>query len=392
LELRLPPLPAIFLLSDRRPMMRQTPAVRPRKVAFVFTSMPVGGAEDFALGVGPHLGPAYEAHYVCLRELGRLGEEAEAAGRNIHCVPVFSSRWITPWAVRNFAAWLREQNISLVHSQTHHAHVFATKAAGRAGIPSVVHQQKTLEKLPLRRSAILRACLRRASRVVALSQRTAEDLCRAYSLPADRVSVVPNGIEKSIFKPCEEKSGLRRSLGLPAEGLLVGMVGRLHEEKNHGTMIRAVAEARRQGAFVNAVFVGEGNLRDQLDKQARESGVSDAFIFAGARRPIVPWLQAFDVFVLPSVWEGQPLALLQAIACGIPVLASNIEGNTAVLGDEHPGLFSPSDHARLARLLATASRDAVFLQQVQDFQIKVEVPWAEKSAQKLAAVYNLLLS
>lgn len=372
-------------------MMQKTPSVPPRKVAFVFTSMPVGGAEDFALGVGPHLGPGYEAQYVCLRELGRLGEEAKAAGRNVHCFPVFSSRWITPWAVHKFALWLREQNISLVHSQTHHAHVFATKAAGHAGIPSVVHQQKTLEKLPLRRSAILGACLRRSSRVVALSQRTAGDLCRTYSLPPDRVCVVPNGIEKSIFQRCDEKRVLRRNLELPAEGLLLGMVGRLHEEKNHAAMIRAVAESRRQGASVKAVLVGEGKLRDQLEHQARESGVSDAIIFAGAQRPVAPWLQALDVFVLPSVWEGQPLALLQAIACGIPVLASNIEGNTAILGHDHPGLFSPGDHARLAQLLETASRDPAFLQRLQNFQIKVEVPWAEESARKLAALYRSLL-
>jgi len=373
-------------------MMRQTPSVPPRKIAFVFTSMPVGGAEDFALGVGPHLAPGYEAHYVCLRELGRLGEEAKASGRNVHCVPVFPSQWITPWRARKFAAWLRKQNISLVHSQTHHAHVFATKAASRLGIPCVVHQQKTLEKLPLRRGAIFRACLRRASHVVALSQRTADDLCRAYGLPADQVSVVANGIEKDVFKPSNEKLALRRELGLPAEGLLVGTIGRLHGEKNHQVIISAVAEARRQGASVAAVFVGEGSLRNKLEQEVRDSGASEAFVFAGAQRPIVPWLQALDVFVLPSVWEGQPLALLQAIACGIPVLASNIEGNTAVLGNNHPGLFPPKDQVWLTKLLVTASRDPAFLGQVQDFQKRIEVPWADESAQKLAAIYQSLLS
>lgn len=371
-------------------MMQQTPSVHPRKVAFVFTSMPVGGAEDFALGVGTHLAPDYEAHYVCLRELGRLGEEAKAAGRNVHCVPVFASRWITAWAVRKFAAWLREENISLVHSQTRHAHVFATKAASQLGIPCVVHQQKTLEKLPLRRGAIFRACLRRASHVVALSRQTACDLSRLYGLPADRVSVVPNGIEESVFKPSGDRRALRRELGLPSEGLLLGTVGRLHDEKSHETTIMAVAEARRQGTAVTAVFVGEGSLRNKLEHQARQSGVADAFVFAGARRPIVPWLQVLDLFVLASVWEGQPLALLQAIACGLPVLASNIEGNTAVLGSNHPGLFPPRDHLCLTRLIVTASREPGFLRQVQDFQKRIELPSAEQSAQTLASLYRSL--
>jgi glycosyltransferase involved in cell wall biosynthesis len=350
--------------------------------------MPVGGAEDFALGIGPHLGPDFEAHYVCLREYGRLGEEAKASGRKVHLVPVFASRWITPWSVRRFASWLRKENISLVHSQTHHAHVFATKAARRLGIPCVVHQQKTLEKLPLRRGAIFRGCVHRASHVVALSPQTAGDLARSYDIPASAISVVANGIEKSVFKPADNRASLRRSLGLPLECLLVGTVGRLHGEKSHVTTIAAVAEARGQKADVSAVLVGEGGLRNQLERFAHENGVAAGVIFAGARRPVVPWFQALDVFVLSSMWEGQPLALLQAIACGVPVLASNIEGNTAVLGKDHPGLFPPGDHRKLANLMVAASRDPGFLRRLQESQKQVEVPWSEGAARELTAVYR----
>ncbi|MGA0093869.1 MAG: glycosyltransferase, partial [Chthoniobacterales bacterium] len=109
--------------------------------------MPVGGAEDFALGAGSQLDAHFEAHYICLREYGRLGEEAKHSGVPVHLVRVFASRWITPWAIRRFAAWLQKEKIALVHSQTHHAHIFATKAAKLLGLPSVVHQQKTLAEL-----------------------------------------------------------------------------------------------------------------------------------------------------------------------------------------------------------------------------------------------------
>jgi glycosyltransferase involved in cell wall biosynthesis len=367
-------------------------AARPaaRRIAFVFTSMPVGGAEDFALGAGPHLAPDFEAHYVCLRELGRLGEEARTEGRPVHLVPVFSSRWITPWAIRRFAAWLRRENIAAVHSQTHHAHVFATKAARLAGIPSVVHQQKTLEELPPRRRQIFRACVDRASHVVALSEQTARDLGETLAVPAGKISVVANGIERSVFCPAADRSALRRQLGLPDGVLLAASVGRLHHHKSHETTIEAVALARRQGVAVTAVLVGEGTRRADLEGLARARGLDDAVIFTGAQRPVVPWLQVPDVFVLPSLWEGQPLALLQAVACGVPVLASNIEGNTAVLGRDHPGLFAPGDAPTLAEFFA-AARDQEFLRRLHESQQRVDIPWSDRSARQLAGIYRALL-
>jgi len=354
--------------------------------------MPVGGAEDFALGVGPHLTPDFEAHYVCLREYGRLGEEARTSGRDVHLVRVFSSRWITPWAVRRFAGWLRREKIALVHSQTHHAHVFATRAAKLLGIPSVVHQQKTLEKSGSRRTRIFRASLDRASHVVALSGRTSLDLRETFALPPEKVSVVPNGIEQSVFCPCEDRMALRRELGLPEHVLLVGCAGRLHRHKSHETTIEAVALARKQGVAIALVLVGEGAQRAELESAARRFGVEDAVIFSGARRPVVPWIQNLDLFVLPSIWEGQPLALLQAVACGVPVLASNIEGNTAVLAQDHPGLFPAGDAASLSKLLAAAARDGGFLEQLRQSQRRVEIPWSEQSARQLAGIYRALLT
>lgn len=363
----------------------------PRKIAFVFTSMPVGGAEDFALGIGPYLPPDCEAHYVCLRELGRLGSEAAASGRHVHLVPVFTSRWITPWGIRGFAAWLRHEGISVLHSQTHHAHVFATKAAKFLGIPSVVHQQKTLESLPPRRQRLFRACLERCSHIVALSDQTAGDLQGVCNIPPDKISVVANGIERSVFRPLPDRAAIRRQLGLPQSGLLVGCVGRLHQHKSQETTIEGLALARKQGVEVSAVFVGEGAQRAQLESLASSLGVADAVVFAGARRPVAPWMQCLDIFVLPSLWEGQPLALLQAVACGLPVLASNIEGNTAVLGRDYPGLFSPGDATRLAKLLTIAAHDESFLPKLRANLQGIDIPCSEASAQKLADIYRGLL-
>lgn len=365
--------------------------VAPLRMAFVFAGMPVGGAEDFALCAGTHLAPEFEAHFACLRELGRLGQEARDAGRPVHLVRVFPSRWITPWHIRRFAAWLRREKISLVHSQTHHAHIFATRAARLIGIPSVVHQQKTLGELPRRREKIFRACLHRSSHVVALSGRTAGELASDYGVPESKISTVHNGIEQSVFRPTSDRALLRRELGLPSGGLLVGTVARLHPHKNHALTIEAVARLRGEGITVTAVLVGEGAQRAELENLARARGVLDALIFAGGRRPVAPWIQALDIFVLPSVWEGQPLALLQAVACGVPVLASKIEGNIDVLGVDHPGLFSADDAGSLAGLMTTAARDPDFTPGLLALQQRIVVPWGHEAAGQLATIYRSLL-
>jgi glycosyltransferase involved in cell wall biosynthesis len=360
----------------------------PRRVAFVFVSMPVGGAEDFALAVAPHLGPDFEPHFVCLREPGVLGEEARAAGWPVHIAPFYTSRRINPLNFGRFARWLRANDFSLVHSQNHHAHIFATRAAGTAGIPSVVHQQKTLEAMPWRRRMQLRGSLRRADRVLALSPGTATGLADFFGVPQGKLSVVPNAIDRGQFHPSADSMVLRTRLGLPVDRLLLGTAARLHPHKNHAAVIGALAALRLEGVNVSAVFLGEGALRGKLEEMANAVGVSDRVIFAGRQRPVAPWLQALDYFVLPSIWEGQPLALLQALACGLPVLASRIEGNTAVLGEDHPGLFAPNDPAELARLVASPPLRSHLL----EHQASRPVPYGDEVASLLKAVYHSVLS
>jgi glycosyltransferase involved in cell wall biosynthesis len=183
---------------------------------------------------------------------------------------------------------------------------------------------------------------------------------------------------------------LRRELGLP-NGLLVGTVARLHPHKNHALTIEAVASLRSQGTAVTAVLIGEGAQRAELENLARVRGVSEAVMFAGGKRPVAPWIRSLDVFVLPSIWEGQPLALLQAVACGIPVLASRIEGNIAVLGADHPGLFEARDAGHLAKLMGNAVHDPDFVPRLVMRQRQVAIPWSHEAAGQLAAIYRSLL-
>ncbi len=368
----------------------QQPA-KPVRVAFLFVSMPVGGAEDFLLSASKYLPSGIEARFVCLRNLGVLGEEAKLAGLPIDVVPVFPTKRMNPFGMLRLARWFRENGIDVIHAQSYHDQLFGVIAAKLAGIRSIVHQQKTFLELKGRKGFFMRYIYRWADHVIALSEETRRDLIAAFGLETEEVSVVPNAIDPAVFRPVEDRPAVRSTLGIDPKEFLVGSVASLHSTKNHQATIGAMALLVKRGTELpKFMLFGEGQDRPVLENGIREHQLEGHLILAGRKRPVAPWLQSLDLFVLASHWEGQPLALLQALDCRIPILASRIEGNTALLSEEHPGLFEPTDHATYAELLERAVNDEAFRQSLLEFQEKLPRPSLPKLSLQLAELYERL--
>ncbi len=353
-------------------------------VVYLFIGMPVGGAEDFALGVYPHLSPDVNARFICLRELGMLGEESQLAGIPVELLPIFLTKRVNPLAIWRLSRWMKVQQIDIVHSQTYHAHLFGVAAARLAGIAAVVHQQKTLGKISIHKGIFFRWLLRNANKILTLSPQTSADIVKQFSIPISKIEVVPNAIDDISFCPPVDRSQIRKKLCLPENDFLIGTVASLHPVKNHKATIEALAILAKQGCRPKVLFIGDGPSGPELERLAREHGVLSQILFAGRQRPVVPWMQALDLFLLPSFWEGQALAMLQAISCELPVLASRIEGNTAILGSVHPGLFEPDDHGKLADLLQAAFQSGSVLSPLRS---SVEVPTCRNAAEHLKQIY-----
>lgn len=365
--------------------------VNPVKIAFLFVSMPVGGAEDFLLSASKYLPLGIEARFVCLRNLGVLGEEARLAGLPIDVVPVFPTKRMNPLGMLRLARWFREHGIQVVHAQSYHDQLFGVIAAKLAGIRSIVHQQKTFLELKGRKGFFMRHIYRWADHVIALSEETRRDLIAAFNLDPKEVSVVPNAIDPAVFRPIQDRIAVRTSLGLDPKEFLAGSVASLHPTKNHQATIEAMTLLAQRGtALPKFMLFGEGQDRPILEKGIEKHQLGENLILAGRKRPVAPWLQSLDLFVLPSHWEGQPLALLQALDCRIPILASRIEGNTALLSEEHPGLFKPTDHNTYADLLERAVTDEAFRQSLLEFQEKLPRPSLPKLSLQLAELYTRL--
>jgi glycosyltransferase involved in cell wall biosynthesis len=358
------------------------------KVALLFVSMPVGGAEDFLLSASRYLPMGIEPRFDCLRSLGVLGEEALAAGLKIDLVPVFPRKRMNPLGMLRLARWFKENGIQVVHAQSYHDQLFGVIAAKLAGIASIVHQQKTFLELKGRKGFWMRHIYRWADHVIALSEETRRDLIAAFQLDPEKVSVIPNAIDPALFKPAEEKKAIRSSVGLAPEGILIGSVASLHPTKNHQATVAAMALLAKQGlALPTFMLFGEGSDRASLEEGIRENHLEERLILAGRKRPVAPWIQSLDLFVLASHWEGQPLALLQALECRIPILASRIEGNTVLLGEDHPGLFDPGNHSGYARLLEKAVTEAPFRDEILNFQETLPRPSLPLLSKKLGELY-----
>lgn len=211
---------------------------------------------------------------------------------------------------------------------------------------------------PLGRARLL-ALGRRAAAFVAVSGPIRDELRRA-GVPAGRIRSIPNGVDTDRFRPTDDagRRAARRALALPPVPVVL-YAGRLAPEKGVDVLVDAWAEARRRGALGTLVLVGDGPERRALERRARDQGVLGAIRFAGAAADVAPWLAAADVFALPSRQEGLSVALLEAMASGLAVVATDV-GGTADAAGGAAHLVPPGDPAALAaavdRLLADPPR------------------------------------
>jgi glycosyltransferase involved in cell wall biosynthesis len=203
---------------------------------------------------------------------------------------------------------------------------------------------------------LLLAVLRRANAWVAVSRELARAMGSA-GVPASRVYTLPNGVDLARFAP-GEKNEARRRLGLDEDRPRTLFIGRLVPEKDVTTLLKAWRHVIDVVPEAVLDIVGSGPLEGDLRAQANDLGVEKQVFFHGEQSEVVPYLQAADCFVLPSLVEGMSNALLEAMAVGLPVVATRIEGNERLLEDGVTGrLVLPHDAEALARALVDILQD-----------------------------------
>jgi glycosyltransferase involved in cell wall biosynthesis len=235
--------------------------------------------------------------------------KAGAVGR----VAVALYRWLTPSAL-----WLRPRPCRVVH--TYHGHIFHSYY-GRLTTALVVAIERVLARL----------C---TDRIITLSESQRDEITDRFRIAArDKVRVIPLGIDLSELPAGIGR--LRADLGVTRDEVLIGTVGRLCEVKNHALLLEATARLVRDGDRVRLVMVGDGHLRSWLEARARALGLGGAVTFLGFRRDALRLYPDLDLVALTSLNEGTPVTLLEAMACGRPVVATAVGGVVDLMGRRH---------------------------------------------------------
>lgn len=234
--------------------------------------------------------------------------------------------------------------IDILHLHGYGATTFGRLAGALRRLPTIVHEHCNLSTTPWYQKLADQVLAPWTDVALAVSRSTAEFLVRARRCPPEKVRVVYLGAPLEEFgrmRTADEIAGTRRALGLLPGDIAIGTVTRLQEQKGNIYLVEAarrVLDARPHARFF---LVGEGPLRDRLEQRARALKLGGRFVFLGFVTDVASVLAAFDVSVFPSLWEGTPLTLFEALAAGKPIVATDADGLAEVLTEGYNALLVP---------------------------------------------------
>jgi glycosyltransferase involved in cell wall biosynthesis len=334
------------------------------RILHIIKATGIAGAERHLLLLLPALrARGVDARLLVLEEAARpqraLAEQMRALGVPVerrvmrrHLDPL-----LTPWLVRH----LRVARPDLIHAHLSHAQLYAIPAAALAGVPVVTghhNDDPFLHRWPFR--PLFRQLWRMTAGGIAISSAVAAFCREIDGTSTDRLRVIHYGMAtpKDAAQQPGTRAALRAQLGVAADTVVIGCVGRLTEQKGLTYAIAAFAQVQPQYPRTALVIIGDGDQRDALTAQAAAQVGARTVHFLGWQEDASRWMQAFDIFLFPSLWEGFGLVLLEAMAASLPIIASRVSAIPEVVVDGETGiLVAPRDVTRLAAGLAQLIAD-----------------------------------
>lgn len=358
----------------------------------------LGGGQAVLLTLARNLDRTRFEVSVCAKSGGPLEDEVRRLGLAFH--PAEFKKKPSTGLGRDLARLLASEKIDILHTHGGIAGLFGRRAARRARTPVVVHTIHGIHYLHYRNPVLRkifvgleRSMSRATSAVVCVSE---ADLAQArkYRLaPDDRLRLVRNGI--AVVDPASDTDRGRRigelCLRLKLRAPVIGTVARLHRQKGVEYFIKAAPEILRRNSGALFVVVGGGPLEKRLRAKIERLGLADHFILAGERPDALDLLSAFDIFVLPSLWEGLPLALIEAAGLGKPIIATDIDGSREIIRDGETGLLvPPADPVALAGAVRRLLEDAALARRLGE-KARNEIPPAFGLKRMVAETERLYL-
>ncbi|WP_026409250.1 glycosyltransferase family 4 protein [Actinomyces dentalis] len=355
------------------------------RVMIVIHGLETGGAEMMVLHLARELSRA--GHPV--RVVSLHGDDTDVAGlmrrAGVDVVALNKAGGPDPRTVLRLRAQMRDFSPAVVHT---HLPVLeyvlpAVRLYGRR--VKVIHTVHNIAREETRHRV-----LREVNRLafshgvvpVALNEEVRSSICREYALPPSAVPVVGNGIDLDAFRGPQRR-------GPRGAGARLLCVARLAPAKNHALLLRTVARLRESGRDVSLTLVGDGPLRGALEERARELGISERVRFAGRRTDTAAFYRDCDLFVLLSDYEGMPMSIIEAMASGLPVVATRAGGVAELVDDGVNGALVEADAAAAAGAIAAICDDPALYARLSAGAVRTSSPYsAEAMMEKYVDLYR----
>jgi glycosyltransferase involved in cell wall biosynthesis len=324
----------------------------PIRVAFVLHVMGVAGAEKLVVEIIRKLGQRIDPVVLCLDGLGALGETLQ--NENVPIVELGRRPGLDIAVARRMAAQIKQHGSEVVHAQQYTPFLYAAVAKmmmrPRFQLIFTEHGRHYPDIVPFKRRWANRLFFGSlADRVTAVCQFSAKSLREIEGIRVP-IDVVPNGIDLPQYAASRSILDSKLQLGWDPNFRHIICIARFHPVKDHFTLLRAFSEVLRLRQDVQLILVGDGPLHAPLSNEARSLGIADHVKFLGIRDDIPLLLKAADVFVLPSLSEAASITLLEAMASGVPVVVTDVGGNSEIVRQGKEGLLVPrSDYRTMAQ-------------------------------------------
>ncbi|MDP2922658.1 MAG: glycosyltransferase family 4 protein [Candidatus Omnitrophota bacterium] len=324
------------------------------KILYVSSTAHLGGGEVSLLNMLKGLDKRYFLPLAVAPSKGVLLDRLKAQNIEVKVIELmeFSRKhWLSfLFSVFKLAAIIKREKIKLVHANSIYIAEQSFFAAKLVGVPCICHVR---DLVPVLGAGKLRSfAFKKMQRLIAISEAVKKDLVEKLHIPENKVIRIYNGVNTQEFSPdiCGDKFRSEFNLGSKK---LVGMIGRFSPEKGQETFLKTAAAVVKQYSEVNFIIVGDAKLgsetfRDEMVSLSKKLGLQDNVIFTGFRDDLALVLAALDILVVPSQAEPFGRVIIEAFACGTPVIASNSGATSELISDKCGILFTPNNVKELA--------------------------------------------